>query len=299
MLSVAAPRGLENTSSKTGRRHFLRGSTAIAVTALLGKAAWAFEPRSEDTARDSPIRLGVASYSFRKFGRQDVIKFVKELNTPYLNVKDVHLPMTTPEEIRQDASEYTAAGIKLTAAGTIYFTEDDDDDMRRKFEYCKLAGIPVMVAGPTPQTLPRLERFVKEYDIKIAIHNHGPEDQYFPSPLDALKLVKNMDPRMGVCIDVGHATRAGTDVPKAIREAGPRLYDVHMKDLANSTSKESQVAVGDGSLPVEQIFAALIAIRYAGYVDLEYEINEDNPMPGMIKSFAYMRGVLAGMGYKA
>ena len=152
---------------------------------------------------------------------------------------------------------------------------------------------------PPPETLPRLEKFAKEYDIKIAIHNHGPEDKYFPSPLDALKLVKNMGPRMVVCIDVGHATRAGTDVPEAIHEAGPRLYDVHMKDLASATSKESQVAVGDGSLPVEKIFAALIAIKYPGYVDLEYEINEDNPLPGMIKSFAYMRGVLAGMGYKA
>ena len=108
-----------------------------------------------------------------------------------------------------------------------------------------------------------------------------------------------MDPRIGLCIDVGHAARAGIDVPDAIYQAGPRLYDVHMKDLANAASKESQVAVGDGTLPIEQIFAALIAIRYPGFVDLEYEINENNPMPGMIKSFAYMRGVLAGMGYKA
>ena len=171
--------------------------------------------------------------------------------------------------------------------------------MRRKFEYCKITGIPLIIAGPTPETLPRLEKFVKEYDIKIAIHNHGPEDKYFPSPLDALAAVKNMDGRMGVCIDVGHAVRAGTDVPDAIHQAGARLYDVHMKDLAIATSKESQVAVGDGILPVEKIFAALIAIQYSGCVDLEYEINEDNPMPGMIKSFAYMRGVLAGMGYKA
>jgi len=224
---------------------------------------------------------------------------MKQLDTPHLNVKDVHLPMTAPEQIRQAADAYAVAGIKLTAAGTIYFTEDNDDDMRRKFEYCKVAAIPLIVAGPMPSTLPRLEKFVKEYDIKIAIHNHGPEDKYFPSPLDALKAVQNMDPRMGVCIDVGHAARAGTDVPDAIHKVGPRLYDIHMKDLANASSKESQVAVGDGVLPVEKIFAALIAIKYPGYVDLEYEINEDNPLPGMIKSFAYMRGVLAGMGYKA
>jgi len=278
------------------RRGFLRGGAATAAAAaLLGNHAAV----GADSPPSSPIRLGVASYSFRKFGREDVIQFMKQLDTPYLNVKDVHLAMSTPEQIRQAAGAYAAAGIKLTAAGTIYFTEDNDDDMRRKFEYCKIAGIPLIIAGPTPQTLPRLERFVKEYDIRIAIHNHGPEDKYFPSPLDALKAVQNMDPRIGVCIDVGHAARAGTDVPHAIHLVGPRLYDVHMKDLANASSKESQVAVGDGALPIEKIFAALIATKYPGYVDLEYEINEDNPLPGMIKSFAYMHGVLAGMGYKA
>jgi sugar phosphate isomerase/epimerase len=266
---------------------------------LTGKPAWSLRGLVGPDEQTSPIRLGVASYSFRKFGIPDVIKFMTELKTPYLNVKDMHLPMTSAAKVKQVADEYKAAGIKLTAAGAIYFTKDDDEDMRRKFEYCKVAGIPLIVAGPTPETLPRVEKFVKEYDIKIAIHNHGPEDKYFPSPLDALKAVKGMDQRMGVCVDVGHTARTGTDVPSAIRAAGPRLFDVHMKDLANASSKESQVAVGDGSLPVEKIFAALIEIQYPGYVDLEYEIHEDDPMPGMIKSFAYMRGVLAGMGYSS
>jgi len=284
-------------NSKIQRRDFLCGTAAIAAaTAMRASPARSLKPSAAEDAPNSPIRLGVASYSFRKFDRADVIEFMKRLDTPYLNVKEVHLPMTTPAEIKQASAEYAAAEIKLTAAGTIYFTKDEDDDMRRKFEHCKTAGVPLIVAGPTPEVLPRLEKFAKEYDIKIAIHNHGPEDKYFPSPLDALKAVKNLDPRMGVCVDVGHAARAGTDVPDAIRRVGPRLYDFHMKDLANISSKESQVAVGDGELPVERIFGALIAIKYSGYVDLEYEINEDNPMPGMIKSFAYMRGVLAGMG---
>ena len=281
------------------RRGFLKGGAALAVGTLVRTSAWSFNGRAEPNAQASAIRLGVASYSFRKFGIADVIKFMKELNTPYLNVKDMHLPMTSAAEVKEVADEYKAAGIKLTAAGAIYFTKDDDEDIRRKFEFCKIAGIPLIVAGPTPETLPRLEKFVNEYDIKIAIHNHGPEDKYFPSPLDALKAVKNMDPRMGVCVDVGHTARTGTDVPSAIHQAAARLFDVHMKDLANATSKESQVAVGDGSLPVEKIFAALVEIKYPGYVDLEYEIHEDDPMPGMMKSFAYMRGVLAGMGYTA
>jgi len=285
---------------KIGRRQFVAASAAIGASMLLPNVGgWCRERSDLAEGNPSPIGLGAASYSFRKFGMADVIKFMKQLDSPYLNVKDMHLPMTNAAEIQQVTSEYRAAGIKLTAAGTIYFLKDDDDDMRRKFEYCKVARIPLIVAGPTPETLPRLEKFVEEYDIKIAIHNHGPEDKYFPSPLDALKAVKNMDPRIGVCIDVGHTARTGTDVPTAIRQVGPRLYDVHMKDLANASSKESQVAVGDGCLPVAEIFAALIEIQYLGYVDLEYEIHEDDAMPGMVKSFAYMRGALAGMGYKA
>ena len=194
-------------------------------------------------------------------------------------------------------ADYVAAGIGLHAAGAIYFPKDEDADIRAKFEYCKRAGISVIVAGdPAIETLPRIEKFVKEYDIRIAIHNHGPEDKLWPSPLDVLKAVKNMDPRMGCCIDVGHAARAGADVVQAIYEAGPRLFNVHMKDLANFRDKESQVAVGEGIMPVRKMFEALVAVKYKGFVDLEYEIHPDDPMPGVIASFAYMRGVLAGRG---
>jgi len=249
----------------------------------------------------SPIRLGLASYTFRNFSRAQLIGFMKQLNVFALNAKDVkdHLPMD-PQAEAAALADYAAAGIKLHAAGAIYFAKDEDQDIRSKFEYCKRAGIGVIVAGdPALATLPRIEKFVKEFDIRIAIHNHGPEDKLWPSPLDVLRAVKDMDPRMGCCIDVGHAARAGTDVVQAIREAGPRLFNVHMKDLTSFQSKESQVAVGDGILPVRGMFEALIAIKYNGFVDLEYEIHPDDPMPGVISSFAYMRGVLAGMGYRS
>jgi sugar phosphate isomerase/epimerase len=224
---------------------------------------------------------------------------MKQLNLTDLNCKDVkdHLPMDPALEA-QALADYAAAGIKLHAAGTIAFTKDDDDDIRNKFEYCKRAGINVIVAGdPAPETLPRIEKFVKQYDIRFAIHNHGPEDKIWHSPLDVLKAVKTMDPRMGCCIDVGHAERAGTDVVQAIHEVGPRLFDMHIKDLANYQSRDSQVDVGDGIMPIRGIFEALIAIKYKGFVDLEYEIHGDNPMPGVIESFAFMRGVVSGMGY--
>jgi hypothetical protein len=281
------------------RRDFFR-SGAVAAAALFvpaGIVALAHEHPSAGKA--SPIRLGLASYTFRNFNRVQLIGFMQQLNMFALNAKDVkdHLPMDVQQEAAA-LSDYTDAGIKLHAAGAIYFAKDEDADIRAKFEYCKRAGIGVIVAGdPAPETLPRIEKFVKEYDIRIAIHNHGPEDKLWPSPLDVLKVVKGMDPRIGCCIDVGHTLRTGTDVVQAIHETGPRLFNVHMKDLANSESKESQVAVGEGKMPVRRMFEALIATKYQGFVDLEYEVHPDNPMPGVSASFAYMRRVLAGLGF--
>ncbi len=248
-----------------------------------------------------PFKLGLASYTFREFSRAQMIGFMKQLNVFDLNAKDVkdHLP-ADPSQEAQALAEYAAAGIRLHAAGAIYFPKDEDADVRAKFDYCKRAGIKVIVAGdPTPASLPRVERFAKEYDIRVAIHNHGPEDKLWQSPLDILKLIKDLDPRIGCCIDVGHTARAGTDVVDAIHQVGPRLFNMHMKDLADMTAKESQVAVGEGRMPVPEIFQALISNKYDGFVDLEYEIHGDDPMPGVTSSFAYMRGVLAGMGYKS
>ena len=281
------------------RRDFVRTST-LAATALIWptSALASFGKRLAADTRP-PIRLGVASYTFRNFERAKLIAFLKQLNVSTVNLKDTkdHLPFDAQPESAALA-DYSAAGIKLHAAGTIYFDKNEDADIRAKFEYCKRAGIPIIVAGdPTQENLPRIEKFVREYDIRFAIHNHGPEDKLWHSPLDVLKAVKNMDPRMGCCIDVGHTVRAGTDVVQAIHEVGPRLFNVHVKDLTDFNDKESQVAVGEGKMPVPEIFQALSAIGYQGFVDLEYEVFPDNPLPGILASFAYMRGVLAGLGF--
>jgi sugar phosphate isomerase/epimerase len=287
--------------SATSRRSFLRNS------AVLSAAACALSGRdlSQSALAETPdnnrpkIRLGIASYSFHKFDRAHVIDFVKQLNTPYLNAKDVndHLPSKPPAATDEAVAAYKAAGIELTSAGVIYFTSPDPTDIQQKFEYAKRAGVSMIVGSPTREVLPAVEPFVKQYDIRLAIHNHGPEDKQWPSPLDILKVIEPMDHRIGLCIDVGHTARSGTDVVEAIHKAGPRLFDLHIKDLADMKVKESQVAVGDGKMPIRGIFEALNAIGYKGFVDLEYEIHEDDPLPGMIKSFAYMRGVLAGMNY--
>jgi sugar phosphate isomerase/epimerase len=288
--------------SATSRRSFLRSGAVMSATvsalsaramslSALGAAADAGRPR---------IRLGVASYSFHKFDRAHVIDFLKQLNVTHLNAKDVndHLPMKSPEETDAAVAAYKAAGIELTAAGVIYFTSTDEADVTQKFEYAKRAGVSLIAGSPTREVLPVVDRVIKKYDIRLAIHNHGPEDKQWPSPLDILKVIGPLDKRIGLCMDMGHTERSGTDPVEAIHKAGARLYDVHIKDLADLKVKESQVAVGDGKIPIRGIFEALHAIGYKGFVDLEYEIHEDDPLPGMIKSFAYMRGVLNGMGYE-
>jgi len=269
---------------------------AIGLAALTTAAARAQEYR----IGGADIKLGVASYSFRKFSRAQAIEMTKKLGTSYLNVKDFHLALTsTPEEIDAAVKEFHDAGLILVGCGNVSFSKDDEADIRSKFVYAQRAGFPLIVCAPTPVTLPKLEKFVKEYNIKIAVHNHGPEDKNFPTPQSVLKIVKDMDPRCGLCIDIGHTSRTGVDIVGAIREAGPRLLDMHAKDLADPMVKSSQVAVGEGKLPIPEIFAQLVKMSYKGSVNLEYEIDESDPMPGMQKSFTYMRRVLSDLQSKA
>lgn len=286
------------------RRTFLKLAALGAAGAGLGELGCANAVpglaaiRSPSTgAKDAGIRLGVASYSLRNFPRAQAIQMTKALGTRYINLKSMHLPYElSPAEIASARQEIESAGLVIVGGGMITFETDTDAGIRKYFDYAKAAGMPVIVCTCKPSTLPRIEKFVKQYDIKIAIHNHGPGDENFPSPYDALNAVKGMDPRMGLCIDMGHTVRTGTDVVRAVADAGPRLLDMHAKDLRDLRVAESQCIVGEGKMPIAEIFRQLRAIGYPGYVNLEYEIDADNPMPGMKQSFAYMRGVLAGLG---
>jgi sugar phosphate isomerase/epimerase len=269
------------------RRGFLVGAGALGFAPL--RAAETHHNTNDD------IRLAVATYSLREFRRDLAIKMIKDLGVQYASVKEYHLPYNdTPKELAGGRKKFEDAGIEIVAGGVITLQKDDDVDIRHYFEYAKLCGMPVMSIAPTSETMPRIERFVKEYNIKIAIHNHGPEDKNFPTPQSALKVVKDMDARCGICIDVGHAARAGADVVESIREAGPRLFDMHIKDL-RSLAKDTGCPVGEGVLPIVGILKQLRKTNYGGTVSLEYEIEEDNPFTGMKASFAYMRGVLAGL----
>jgi sugar phosphate isomerase/epimerase len=298
------------TEDRLPRRSFLATAAAtvagtalgVAATPSLGRAAAASldDERAPTAAPVHEIKLGIASYSLREFSLDKALEMAKTLRTPYINFKSVHVPYEkSADELAVIRKQIEDAGFKIVGGGTITFNEDTDAGVEKYFAYAKAAGMPTIVCTGPVAVLPRVEKYAKQYDIKVAIHNHGTEDKHFPSPYDVLKHVKGMDPRMGLCIDCGHTVRTGTDVVQAVLDAGPRLHDMHIKDLADMSSRDSQVAVGEGKLPIAGIFRALQAIKYPGYVNLEYEINAKDPLPGMQISFAHMRGVLAGIASTA
>ncbi len=269
----------------TTRRGFLAGSAAFALPALPAVAAAA---AAED------VRLGVATYSLRKFSRPQAIDMIRKLGVKYVSIKEFHIRYAdTPEQWAAGRKEFEDAGLTILSGGNIDLKKPDQ--LRKMFEYAKACGMPMMVCAPSHDTLDEVEKLVKEFGIQTAIHNHGPEDKHFPTPQSVLDAVKKRDPRMGLCIDIGHTVRTGADILESIRMAGPRLLDVHVKDLTDTKVAKSQVPVGDGVLPIVGMFKLLKKMNYQGGVMLEYEIDADNPFPGMQKSFAYMRGVLAGL----
>ena len=273
------------------RRAFLTSATAALSLPLVGRSAHA----ARATADRSPLKIGVASYSMRKFTLDQTLAMARQLNVRYMTFKDVHIPRTdSPDALRATRAKIEAAGITIMGGGTITM-ENDPARIRKDFEYAKAAGFPLIFASPDPAALDTVEGLVKEFDIKLAIHNHGPEDKWYPRPDDAYNAIKGRDPRMGLCVDIGHTSRTGTDFVKAITAYKDRVLDMHVKDLSDPMNRDSQVEVGRGVFDFPRLFKTLLEIGYAGQVGLEYEIKEDDPLPGMIESIAYMRGVLAAV----
>lgn len=283
---------IANITNMTRRGFLASAAAASAVAAAPRVGAAAVTTESHHWG---DIRLAVATYSLRNFSRGQAINIIKNLGIKYINVKSVHMDYELSERrLAAARMDFERAGLEIVSGGNINLRKDDDDDVHYHFKYAKKAGIPVMVCAPTHKNLPIVEKYAIRYDIKVAIHNHGPEDEYYPAPSDVMKRVKNMDPRMGLCIDIGHTVRTGADILEEIEAARDRTYDFHVKDLTSFTDRRSQVDVGEGKMPVAAIFRLLKKNRYQGVVGLEYEINANAPQLGMAKSFSYMRGVLDG-----
>ncbi len=277
----------------TSRRTFLGAAASVAGLAALGTkpASAVIEPEPWG------IKLGIATYSLRSFDRPTAIEMLKKLHVKYVSIKDLHLKIGAPAaETKAGRAEFDAAGLVVTSGGNVDMTKGTSvETLRPQFEYAKAAGLPMMVCAPTKENIKFVEALVKEYDIRIAIHNHGPEDKHFPTPQSVLDVVRTLDKRCGLCMDIGHSARTGIDVVKTLAGAKDRLFDMHVKDLTDFTSRDSQVDIGDGKLPFVAIFKELKKQGYTGCVNMEYEINAKDPMMGMQRSLSYMRGILAAL----
>jgi sugar phosphate isomerase/epimerase len=241
------------------------------------------------------LKAGVASYTLRKMPLDGAIKAIQRVGLKYVSIKDFHMPLkSTAEERRAVAQKFKDAGITPLSCGNITM-QNDEANIRQAFEYARDLGLPTIVCSPHPDSMPILDRMVKEFNIKIAIHNHGPEDKRFPSPYDAWKAVSKYDERLGLCIDVGHTARAKVDPAEAIIKCRARLYDLHFKDIASTEPNGKTIEAGRGVLDLKSILRSLLKIQYPFLLSFEYEKDEDDPLPGLAETIGYTKGLLVGM----
>jgi sugar phosphate isomerase/epimerase len=270
----------------TSRRTFL-GAAALLAAKTAATAASDPHPTA--------VRIGICSYSFGKGKLADAIPLIKSARVRYINIKpEFHLPYdSSPSQIAEMKKLLDDNGLTLVGTGATYLTKDDMSEIRQRFDFNKALGSPLIVIGPTVETLPLIEKCVKEYDIKVAVHNHGPSDKHFPTPQSALAAIKGMDPRVGLCMDIGHTLRSGVNPVEAAKTAGARLLDLHSKDLRMSNGKWVGADCGDGEIDLPGLFRQLKKQGFSGSCNLEYEESGPQRDAGIERSMAYLRGIAA------
>jgi len=283
-------------SDSISRRRLL-STAALAV----GSLSLIDQSRSAAGAANRPpgdpyrgLKIGVATYTFRKFPADEMIKFVKRSGMKYVSVKDFHLKLnSTPDERKALAEKLKAAGIAPLSCGVIAM--NNEKNAQHAFEYARDLGAPTIVCSTDPKALPILDKMVKDHDIRLAIHNHGPDTKIFQTPDEIFEHIKDLDPKIGLCIDIGHTLRAGTDPAASIRKCASRLHDIHLKDVSAAEKKGSCVEAGRGVLDFKAVLRAMLDVKFAHLAGWEYEKDADDPLPGLQESNGYVKGLLAGM----
>lgn len=237
------------------------------------------------------LNLGLASYTLHKFNLDQTVAAAKRLGFKYIALKDVHLPMnSSTSDLQAAAVKVKEAGMQLYGGGVIYMK--NEQEVNRAFDYAKNAGLTTIIGVPNHDLLPLVNKKVQEYNIKVAIHNHGPGDKVYPSPESIFSRIKNLDKRIGLCLDIGHTQRIGLDPSKMAQLYAERIYDVHIKDVTGSTGQDTPLEIGRGVINIPAFLKTLIKIKYSGVVGFEYEKDAADPLPGLAESVGYVRGVL-------
>jgi len=278
------------------RRQFIKIASIGAAASLGGANSSLGRGRSKAAGKTTKYRfqLGLASYTLRKFDLEDTLAMTKRLGLKYLCFKSMHLPLdSTPDHIRSVVAKVKDAGLTLYGGGVI--SMKNQEQVHQAFDYAKAAGMKVIIGVPAPQLLPLVNRKVQQYDIKVAIHNHGPGDKLYPTPAEVYEKVKDLDKRIGFCHDIGHTKRVGSDPIAMTKKYDDRLLDIHIKDVSEATAKGHSIEAGRGVINLPKFIRTLIKINYSGIVSFEYEKDAEDPMAGLAESVGYVRGILAAI----
>ena len=262
---------------------------AGAMSAPAAPRKWPLKPSSSPFGG---LKVGLTSYTTRKLSLDETIAALKRLDIRYISIKSIHLPLESTKAERKAAGRKIAdAGLILMGCGVLKL-ENDEKQIREALDYCRDVGSPMAVAAPKRDALGAIDRVIKDYgDLKVAIHNHGPEDKNFPSPTGVFKLIQGLDKRIGCCVDVGHTFRLAEDPVEALKTVRSRLFDIHLKDISATGERPPKVPVGRGVLDHPAILGTLADLKFAGHVALEWEAEAEDPLPGMAESYGYVRGV--------
>jgi len=275
----------------SNRRNFLKlsglGMAAVAIPGIAQSAT-----ASSKKTKSAPIRLGLASYTLRKMNLDDALAVCQKLDIKHVSLKDFHLKLTASDaEIAEVVKKCKDAGVELGSGGVIYMKSEAEVDAA--FEYARKAGMSMIIGVPQHDMLPYAERKVKEYNIRLAIHNHGPGDKVYPSCESAYVLIKNMDPRMGLCLDIGHTQRIQRDPSADLKDYFDRIFEIHMKDVTSSDQDGKAIEIGRGVIDIPGFLKTVVKKKFSGIISFEYEKDDADPVPGLAESLGYVKGVLA------
>jgi sugar phosphate isomerase/epimerase len=274
------------------RRHFLK----LAGTGVLAAGASSLYASSSipDAVEKgvNTFTIGMAGYTFKEFTIEKTIEMMKRIGVSNLSLKDFHMPMNSSQaQIDEVIGKFRSAGINVYTVGVVYMKTQESVD--QAFEYAKMAGVKMIVGAPDYALLPYVEKKIKTYGFKMAIHNHGPDNPLYPNATDIWNHIKDLDARIGICIDIGHTTRDGQDPCTDILKYQTRIYDMHVKDVDKATKEGITVEMGRGIINIPKLIETLRKIKYSGSCSLEFEKDMTDPIAGIAESIGYFKGVMA------
>lgn len=275
------------------RNKFLKVLGLSATATLTNISGFSASSKTHDhpSKTDSTLKLGLASYTLRKLNLEEVIKISKRLGLSSVALKSMHMPLeSSAEDIKAMAEKVRSAGLALYGAGVIYMKTAQE--VETAFSYASLAGLEMIIGVPNHDLLPLVNEQVKKYNIKLAIHNHGPGDDLYKSPSDVYAKIKDLDKRIGLCIDIGHVIRIGQNPVPMIEKYKDRLLDMHMKDVDKAEADGTSVEIGRGIIDIPNVIKTLKKINYQGTIAFEYEKEGEDPVPGLAESVGYVRGII-------